>query len=87
MAKTSTEFYENWILKPIIAERQKELHRLNTARWQFFQFKMLDNRKRKDTIPTMEDYRTRVREMYKIKKKETKRPTRRMIAEDRRVNV
>jgi len=68
MEKTSTAFYTTWILKPIIKERQKELDILNTARWQFFQFKMLDNRDRNDTIPTMDDYRREVRAMYQIKK-------------------
>lgn len=48
---------------------------------------MTDNRNRNDTIPTREEYRDRVRELYKIKKPVPKKPTRRMRKEDLRVNV
>lgn len=36
MAKNTDYFYKNWIFRPILNERKKELAMLNQARWQFF---------------------------------------------------
>lgn len=48
---------------------------------------MYNNIDRKDVIPSMDDYRTRVRELYKVKPKRKRKPTRRMVAENRRLVV
>lgn len=87
MAAGTQYFYKNWIFKPIIVERQYDLKVLNQARWQFFQFKMENNLNRKDTIPSLEDYRNVTREVFKVRPARKRKPTRRMIEEEKKKNV